>query len=185
MGDGWKISKSIGYPLDCYDYKRSLGAKKSSWTVVWRNLHKQIKSSPLIVHRGDELWRSFGDNFEGRDGGLFFISDERDDNRDQDWVATIYKPTVMRMIFVSEDVICGGASLLREKVRNQLLNVRCRAFCYQLSFQTHWIDDDLGENDNHSHRMTMITCTLYMYALCVDGLSKFLNVFCLHFSWCF
>ena len=32
-------------------------------------------------------------------------------------------------IFVSEDVICEGASLLGEKVSNQLLKVRCRAFC--------------------------------------------------------
>ena len=40
-------------------------------------------------------------------------------------------------IFVSEDVICEGASLLGEKVSNQLLKVRCRAFCYQLSAKTH------------------------------------------------
>ena len=51
-------------------------------------------------------------------------------------------------IFVSEDVICEGASLLGEKVSNQLLKVRCRAFCYQLSAKTHWNYDDDDDDDD-------------------------------------
>ena len=99
----------------------------------------------MIVHRGDELWRSFGDNFEGRDGGLFFITDERDDNSDQD-------PATCNNC--SQPSIWGDRAMCRDGSTCFITTFRCNDIIM-------YIDDNVNY-DNYYIRKLILTCIYFI-----------------------